>query len=29
MSNEAIIEVKNLVKNFGPTRALRGVDVKF
>ncbi|MBQ9198537.1 MAG: sugar ABC transporter ATP-binding protein [Clostridia bacterium] len=29
MSSEAVIEVKNLVKNFGPTRALRGVDVKF
>lgn len=29
MREEAIIEVKNMYKNFGPTRALRNVDVKF
>lgn len=29
MNNEVVIEVRNMVKNFGPTRALRGVDVKF
>lgn len=29
MGQEALIEVKNMCKNFGPTRALRDVDVKF
>lgn len=29
MSKEPIIEIRHMVKNFGPTRALRDVDVKF
>ena len=29
MDKEPIIEVRHMVKNFGPTRALRDVDVKF
>ena len=29
MEQELIIEVKNMTKNFGITKALRGVDVKF
>lgn len=29
MSHETIIEVKDMCKNFGPTRALRNVDMKF
>lgn len=29
MEQEALVEIRNMVKNFGPTRALRGVDVKF
>lgn len=29
MSGEAVIEVRSLVKDFGPTRALRGVNVEF
>lgn len=29
MKKEAVIEVKNMCKNFGPTKALRNVDVKF
>lgn len=29
MSQEALVEVRNMCKNFGPTRALRNVDVKF
>lgn len=29
MSRETIIEVKNMCKNFGPTKALRGVNLKF
>lgn len=27
--HELVIEVKNMCKNFGPTRALRNVDVAF
>lgn len=27
MKKEAVIEVKNMCKNFGPTKALRNVDV--
>lgn len=29
MAQDAIVEVRNMVKNFGPTKALRGVDVTF
>lgn len=29
MEQEALVEVRNMCKNFGPTKALRGVDVKF
>lgn len=29
MDNELIIEVKNMCKNFGPTKALKNVDVSF
>ena len=29
MEHERLIEVKNMYKNFGPTKALRGVDVSF
>ena len=29
MEQELIIEVKNMTKNFGITKALKGVDVKF
>lgn len=29
MNQAAVIEVRNLVKNFGPTRALRGVNISF
>ena len=29
MEKEPIIEVRHMVKNFGPTRALRDVDVSF
>lgn len=29
MSKEPIIEIRHMIKNFGPTRALRDVDVKF
>ncbi|MBR1585145.1 MAG: sugar ABC transporter ATP-binding protein [Clostridia bacterium] len=29
MVQDVIVEVKNMVKNFGPTKALRGVDVNF
>lgn len=29
MSKEPIIEIRHMVKNFGPTRALRDVDVNF
>ena len=29
MEKEPIIEVRHMVKNFGPTRALRDVDVNF
>lgn len=29
MGKDVVIEVKNMCKNFGPTKALRNVDVKF
>lgn len=29
MEQTVLVEVKNMCKNFGPTKALRGVDVKF
>lgn len=29
MEQEALVEVRNMCKNFGPTRALRNVDIKF
>ena len=29
MEHEVLVEVRNMCKNFGPTRALRNVDVKF
>ncbi len=29
MKKKPVIEVKNMIKNFGPTRALKNVDIKF
>jgi len=29
MNKEPIIQVKNMCKNFGPTRALKNVDISF
>ena len=29
MEKELLIEVKNMCKNFGPTKALKNVDMKF